>query len=213
MNTLTAAQAAEIIRLGGIVAYPTETFFGLGCDVFNAKALTRLAGIKQRPANKPFPVILGRAEQAAAFRPESAVPQIVEKHFWPGPLTIVLSVRFPLSAEICGVDSRGRHCVAMRVSGHAAARSLSLEAQTPITATSANISSRPPVCRVEDLDPALLQAVDGVMNEGPVPEGGAPSTVISIECAADVHVLRMGAVSKEALESAGFRVLAAASDR
>ncbi len=183
------AAAAAVLRRGGIVVYPTETFYGLGALARDASALARLARAKLRPEGKPLPLLaadLAQVEEVAVLAGRAAR---VAGAFWPGPLTLVLPARAVLPAEI----TAGTGTVGIRVPGSAVARSLARAAGGALVSTSANPSGGPPPERVEQLSPALRALVDGVLDGGPAP-GGLPSTVVAVEGEV-VRLIRAGAVS------------------
>jgi L-threonylcarbamoyladenylate synthase len=185
------AEAAEILRQGGLVAYPTETFYGLGALVSRRPALERLAAAKLRPPGKPLPVIVGRTEdlQGLVARLEPLAERLAAR-FWPGPLTLVLPAAPGLPGEIVE-DGR----VAVRLPGSSLARALAQLAGGPVISTSANPSGGPPPVRADELDAALTRHLDAVLDGGPTP-GGLPSTLVSVE-PAGLRLLRAGAVPWE----------------
>jgi L-threonylcarbamoyladenylate synthase len=188
--------AAAALRRGGIVAYPTETFYGLGALARDAGAVRRLAAVKGRPDGKPLPLLAAdRAAVEEVARLDGAAARLAER-LWPGPVTLVLPARDGLPAEI----SAGTGTVGIRVPGSEVARALAREAGSAIVSTSANLSGAPPPTRAEDLAPELAARLDHVLDTGPSP-GGAPSTVVAVD--GDVlRIVREGAVPREALERA-----------
>lgn len=211
-----AAEAAAILAAGGIVAFPTETFFGLAADSTTPHALERLARIKGRPESKPFPLIVGDAGQFTRFFSPLAVDQaateLLRARFWPGPLSLVVPARPDLEGAGLAprlLDADGRGCV--RVSGHPVARELALALGRPITATSANRAGEPPVVSLNGLDAGLLAEIDAVLDLPPGPAGGLPSTLVRPEPAEvaplRIRMLRVGAISAGDLRAAGFTVV------
>ncbi len=191
--TRDVGRAAERLRAGGLVVYPTETFYGLGALCASAAAVARLAAAKLRPEGKPVPLVA--ADLAAARAVAAAFPPQAERlaaRFWPGPLTLVLPAAPGLPPEVSGDGTVG-----VRVPGSALARELSRLAGGPLTSTSANPSGGPPARRPEELDPALLARVDAVLDGGEVP-GGLPSTVVAVE-PGGLRLLRAGAIPWEDL--------------
>lgn len=135
--------AVDIFRAGGIIAYPTETFYGLCVDPFNIEAVQALYKLKGRPSGSPIPLIIG--ETAMLERVVKEVPagaaRLMER-FWPGPLTIVLKAAPSLPASV----TAGTGTIGVRLSGSPWARRLSMTLGSPITSTSANPSGeKPPV--------------------------------------------------------------------
>lgn len=192
-STRDPGRAAERLRAGGLVVYPTETFYGLGALAASAVAVARLAAAKRRAGDMPLPLVA--ADLAAARAVTAAFPPLAERlaaRFWPGPLTLVLPAAPGLPPEVAGEGTVG-----VRVPGSALARELSRLAGGPLVSTSANLSGGPPVTRPADLDQGLVGLVDCVLDGGETP-GGLPSTVVAIEPGGP-RLLRAGAVSWERL--------------
>jgi L-threonylcarbamoyladenylate synthase len=189
--TRDVRRAAQVLREGGIVAYPTETFYGLGALASSRAALARLVAAKLRPEGKPLPLLAADRGMlcgvVASLDPAAAA---LADRFWPGPLTLVLPAVEGLPPEIAADGTVG-----VRVPGSPAARELSRLAGGPITSTSANPAGLPAPSRPSDLDPGLLRRIDAVLDGGETP-GGLPSTVVAVERGA-VRLLRAGAVPWE----------------
>lgn len=187
---------AEVLRRGGIVAYPTETFYGLGALARDAAAVRRVAHAKGRPEGRPLPLVAGdRAQVEEVAELDPAAARLADA-LWPGPLTLVLPARPGLPAEI----TAGTGTVGIRVSGSDVARALALAAGGSLVSTSANPSGGPPPVSAGDLDAALRARLDAVLDAGPAP-GGLPSTVVVLERGA-ARLLREGAVPFEAVLAA-----------
>jgi L-threonylcarbamoyladenylate synthase len=182
-------EAVEVIRQGGIVGYPTETAYGLAVDPRSDEAVDRLFTVKERDASWPVALIAAdsaQAERAGAFGP---VERRLAEAFWPGALTIVV----PAAPELSGRLSGGIHTVGVRVPSHLVARALARLFGGCITATSANISGRPPAITAAEVEAAFTDRIDVVVDGGPSP-GGPPSTIVEI--VRSVPVLhRAGAVA------------------
>ncbi|HET9555483.1 MAG TPA: L-threonylcarbamoyladenylate synthase [Anaeromyxobacteraceae bacterium] len=187
--------AAAVLRRGGIVAYPTETFYGLGALAADGAAVERLTRAKERPDLKPLPLLaadLGQVEAVADLPP---LARRLAAAFWPGPLTLVVPARPGLHPAITG----GGATVGIRVTSGAVAARLALEAGGPLVATSANLSGEPPPASPAALAPALVARLDLVLDAGAAP-GGLPSTVVAVE-GDRLRLLRDGAVPFEAVEA------------
>ncbi len=183
------AAAADVLRRGGLVADPTETFYGLGALAGDAGALARLAAAKLRPEGKPLPLLaadLAQVEEVAVLSPEA---RRLAARFWPGPLTLVLPARPGLDPAI----TAGSGTVGIRVPGSEVARALAAAAGGAIVSTSANLSGEPPPTTPAALSQPLRARLDGVLDGGPTP-GGLPSTVVALE-AGGPRLVRAGAVS------------------
>jgi L-threonylcarbamoyladenylate synthase len=189
------AAAADLIRSGAVVAFPTETVYGLAADAGNATAVARIFAIKARPAFDPLIVHIDRIEMLAQVA--DAVPRaaaVLAERFWPGPLTIVLRK----TARIPDIVTAGLPSVAVRLPDHAVARSLIAAAGAPLAAPSAN-----PFGYVSPTTAAHVEAQLGaelpLILDGGSCRVGVESTIVS--CAgADVTLLRAGGVGLEDLE-------------
>jgi L-threonylcarbamoyladenylate synthase len=203
---LTLEEACDAIIQGKLVLFPTETFYGLGCDAMNPDAVARVFSVKKRALSLPLPVIIGAREKLAAVA--SHIPPLAETlmdAFWPGPLSIVM----PAHPEVPDLLLAHAGRIAVRCSPHPAALHLCKATDTALVASSANLSGDLPVSRVEDIDPALWGHSAGICAVGPEPAGGLPSTVVVLvreRKKSVIRVLRQGAISVQALEDAGFRV-------
>jgi L-threonylcarbamoyladenylate synthase len=189
-------EAAAVLRRGGLVAYPTETFYALGAIARDAAAVDRLAHAKGRPDGKPLPLLAAdRAGVEEVAEVGAAAARLAER-FWPGPLTLVLPARGRLPAAICA----GTGAVGIRVPGSEVARALAREAGFALVATSANLAGAPAPVRPEALDPELRRRLDHVLDGGPAP-GGLPSTVVALD-GDQPRLLRAGPIALEALRAA-----------
>ena len=194
MTRLSPAEAAARLRAGGLVAYPTETFYALGALWSRPEALRRLADAKLRPEGKPLPLLA--ADLAQVLEVASALGPAAERlaaRFWPGPLTLVL----PAAPNLPEVLSAGTGTVGVRIPGSPIARALAAAAGGALISTSANLSGGPPPASPEELAPEILARIDGVLDAGPAP-GGLPSTVVRPGDGGPV-LLRAGAVPWEAI--------------
>lgn len=188
-------RAAELIGSGGLVVYPTETFYALGADALDGAAVNRVFGLKGRSAGKPLAVIVDGRELLASLT--AGIPHWAEKlmeRFWPGPLTLI----FKASSAIPPSLTAGTGKVGVRVPSSEVARALAAAARRPITATSANLSGGGGVTREEELSHALRAGVDLILDGGTTP-GGPESTILDITILPPILV-RAGAISREALE-------------
>lgn len=194
------AQAARLLPAGGVLVYPTETLYALGCDARNATACARVAALKARPLAKPFPLVLGSVDQLADLcaplpAPLRADLERLAQAFWPGPLSVLLPTRPDLPALVR--DAAGFSSV--RISPHPTVQALCMGLGGPLVATSANVSGQPATALPERLDPALLRGADLALLRPPLPGGGEPSTLLRLLGAGRAEVLRQGAVPRQAL--------------
>jgi L-threonylcarbamoyladenylate synthase len=191
------AEAAAVLRRGGVIAYPTETFYGLGALASDGEAVARLVRAKGRPDGKPLPLLGADVAQLEAVATFSPLARRLAAAFWPGPLTLVLPARPGLHPAITG----GGGTVGVRVTGGAVAAALASAAGGVLVATSANLAGEPPPTTAGGLDPALRARLDLVLDGGSTP-GGAPSTVVAVEDGR-LTLLRPGAIAMEAVLAAG----------
>jgi len=181
-------QAAAMLREGGLVAFPTETVYGLGADAGNPKAIERLNQVKGRPPDKPYSIHLHDAAQIQEF--VDAVPPMAQRlmdRFWPGPLTIVLAARRSGS-------------VGFRLPKHPVARAFLAACGRAVVAPSANRSGFPPPTDGQEVREALGAQFDVLLDAGPT-SLGRESTVVSV-VGDRLAVLREGAIPAKMLEDA-----------
>ena len=185
-------KASETIEKGGIIAYPTETFYGLGVKFDNSAALKKLYEIKRRSQDKALPLIIG--EKSVLDRIASSVTGSAEKlanKFWPGPLTLLLPAKQDTSEFITAKTGK----VAVRIPGKSFALDLVQSLGFPITATSANISGRPPADNPDDVARFFGEVLDLLVDCGTTP-GEKPSTIVDAS-EEQIRVVREGAITAE----------------
>jgi L-threonylcarbamoyladenylate synthase len=176
--------AADTIRDGGLVVYPTETVYGLGADALDADVVKAVFEAKGRDRDKPLSAAFPDARSASEHVRLSETERAFADEFLPGPVTLVCEKRDSVPDVLTG----GRAKVGVRVPDHDVALAL-LNRVAPITATSANVSGEPSVTNPGDLDPEFRDQVDAVLNAGETP-GGTGSTVVDVERS---EILREGA--------------------
>ena len=203
MSRQHEVEVLELAR-GGLVIYPTETFYALGCLATVHSAVEKIFSAKGRPADKPLPLIVSDWEMAERFLRLTNVEEALARKFWPGPLSIVAEADPRVSP--LAKDHAGRSAV--RMSPHVIAARLCREAGAPLVSSSANRSGRPPACRPDELDSELVRDSGAlVITSTPWPGGGLPSTLVKIAGADSVRILREGAISAEEIIAAGFEVI------
>jgi len=188
------AKAAGLLRSGALVAFPTETVYGLGANARDDGAVRRIFAAKGRPADNPLIVHVAdpaEAERVAAGLPE--VARLLMARFWPGPLTLVLPRREGISALV----SAGLPTVAVRMPDHAAALALMRAAGVPVAAPSANLSGRPSPTSGAHVLADLAGRIEAVLDAGTCGQG-IESTVLDLT-ADTPHLLRPGGVTAEDL--------------
>ncbi len=188
--------AAKIVRTGGLVAFPTETVYGLGANALASDAVARIFEAKGRPATNP--VIVHTADVTSAQILTATWPDAATRlaaQFWPGPLTLVL----PKSAQVPSIVTAGGPTVALRVPLHPVALALLRACQLPIAAPSANRSSQLSPTRGAHVLAGLDGRIDLLLDAGPT-SGGLESTVLDLTTLPP-HLLRPGLVAPDAIES------------
>ncbi len=192
-------RALEILHNGGLVAFPTDTVYGLGALAFDGAAVESIYAAKDRPVEKAIPVLLGSADdltKVADYVPEMALT--LAARYWPGPLTLVVPKHPDLPEAVSAAPTVG-----VRVPDHAAARAL-LQAAGPLAATSANLSGQPSPSTAEEVLAQLGGRIPLILDGGKT-AGGIPSTVV--DClGAEPKILREGPISSlEIFKSLGFK--------
>lgn len=189
--------AAQALGDGLVVAYPTDTLYGLAVDPRNSDAVSRLFALKGRPPGKAVPLIACDLEQVMACAIVTPLAERLGVSFWPGPLTLVLRSRAGLDPRVTSADGT----VALRVPDQPIARTLAQAAGFPLTSTSANPSGTPATADPLEVERSL-PAVDVLIDGGPAP-GGPASTIVDATGTVPV-LLRAGAIAWDrVLESLG----------
>jgi len=195
-NPAVIAEAAGVLRDGGLVAFPTETVYGLGANALDEVAVSGIYAAKQRDVSDPVIVhIAGMEDLALVCREVPPMATVLAAAFWPGGLTLVL----PRGARVAPAVSAGLDTVAVRMPSHPVARALIQSARVPVAAPSANRFMRTSATTaahvIEDLDGRIDLVLDG----GPA-DAGIESTVVSVDGGV-VTLLRPGVITVEAIES------------
>ena len=189
------AAGVAVLRDGGIVAYPTDTVYGLGADIECLAAVRRIIELKGRSMDMGLPLLLSDTEDLEQVGGElTETAWLLARRFWPGPLTLVVQ-RTKLVPDVV---TGGRDTVAVRVPDHPVPRALAHSLGRPITGTSANVSGRSPNATAEQVRQQLGAAVDMIVEGGPHP-GGQESTILDVSGAVP-RILRRGAVSEGVIQ-------------
>ena len=191
--------AVDRFRNGAVVVFPTSGLYGLGADAFNCGTVARIYAIKGRPHRKPILVLI--SDRQALERVVRVVPrhaQALMQQLWPGGITFILEAADGVSQML----TAGTGKIGVRLPAHPVARALVAQFGGVITATSANLSGRPPAAAVDQLDHAVKDSVDLILDAGRL-AGGPGSTVIDVTCR-PFKIIRQGAVSRQAIEAVQF---------
>lgn len=179
--------AASVIRRGGVVGFPTDTVYGLGCDPWSDAAVSKLFVAKGREA-KPVPVLCSSLQDALAVVEMSDTARRLADEHWPGALTIVA----PLKRSVPTLLDQGSKLLGVRVPDHPVAIALSSECGGFVTGTSANLSGEPSCATAKEVDRSLGDRIDAIIDGGPT--RGTQSTVVKV-VGGSIEVLRRGEIS------------------
>ena len=191
-------EAVACIQGGGIVAFPTETYYGLAVDPNCEEAVERVFEIKKRQSNKPLLLLVASSDQlqkVVVDVPKAYLPLM--SRYWPGPLTLIFQAKTSVSRRITG----GTQTVGVRISSHPVARELVKRTGNPITATSANISGMLPAESAHDVEKVFKGVIDLIIDGGQT-RGGLCSTILGFRNRRLV-VLRKGQIAMEDVVSNG----------
>jgi len=183
-------EAAKLVLEGGLIAYPTDTVYGLGCNPFDADAVDRLVQAKDRIKGS-LPILVSSLKDAERLGEISGLAAMLGNRFWPGPLTLVVRPRSNFPARITG-DSL---LVGLRIPNHETARRLIKECDGALIGTSANVSGRPSLRTAEEVLRELEGRVDLVVDGGTASLGRESTVVRVLED--EITVLREGAISRD----------------
>jgi L-threonylcarbamoyladenylate synthase len=181
-------EAVSLLQQGGLIAFPTETYYGLGVDPFNRQALQRLFTVKQRVADKPVLVLVADQQQVSLLA--DAIPAPFNRlmpRFWPGPVTLV----FPCRTELPDLLTGGTQTIGIRQSPHPVPCQLLRKFAAPITATSANRSGETPATTAAEVRAVFGSEVDLIVDGGATP-GGCGSTLVG--CNRELFCIRAGKI-------------------
>lgn len=170
------AEAAYILRKGGVIAYPTETFYGLGVDAFNEAAIRKLYQIKSRDFNKPISILI--RDQQMLKQVANSIPPGADRlmqEFWPGPLTLIFRGRKQLPSCLTGGTGR----VGVRISSQPTAQRILEIFGLPITATSANLSGEKSPITTQEISGFSANGIDLILDGGKLP-GQSGSTIVDL---------------------------------
>ena len=189
--------AARILAEGGLVAFPTDTVYGVGAHAFQPDAVERIYVAKIRPRDKAIPILLARADDLVLVAEGiTETAWLLAERFWPGGLTLIL----PRKANVPDVVSASGSTVAVRVPDHSVVLALIAALGAPLAATSANLSGRPSSVTAQEVEAELGGRIELILDGGQCP-GGIPSTVLDLT-ADPPAILRAGAIGVEEIRSA-----------
>lgn len=193
-------RAAEIIANGGLVVYPTDTSYGVGCDARNAEAMERLIAVKRRDPNVGLPLLFASLSQCKTYHDFDSLEEILARLFWPGSLTLVVTAKDNVPFHI----TAGRTSIAVRVPDHVVPRGIADKIDGPIIGTSANQSGGPSPFDVTTAMDQLKDEVD-LYIDGGSSTSTENSTIIGVEPgdsngeSMNIKIFREGALSTESI--------------
>lgn len=203
------AEAAGVLRAGGLCAFPTETVYGLGADARSDAAVASIYAAKNRPSFNPLIVHLPDVESAMSLARLDGVAETLARRFWPGPLTLVLPLR--PGGGLSPLVTAGHDSVALRVPAHPVARQLLKAAGIPLAAPSANPSGRVSPTTAAHVMQGLSGRIDAVLDGGACPVG-VESTILAVR-GDTLVLLRPGGLPVESIAQAAGRPVGGAQDR
>jgi L-threonylcarbamoyladenylate synthase len=186
----------RVLNLGGVIAFPTDTFYGLGANPFHKKAISRIFKIKQRQEDKPLLVLIGAIHQVNILALEiNPTAELLIKKLWPGPLTILFPAHTHLPTQLTANTGK----IGIRQPGNERVRKLLTGIGYPITATSANVSGSANATTAEEVQETLGSQVDLILDGGPA-VSDKESTVLDVTLSPPL-IVRNGMMSKEEIET------------
>jgi len=182
--------------MGGVIAFPTDTVYGLGADAFNPTAVERIYEIKDRPKHRQLPLLIADINQLTTLaEPIPEITWFLARQFWPGGLTLVLPKTDSLPAYLAPGST-----IAVRVPDHPVCLAIIQHLGNPIIGTSANISDQPAALTAEEVGQQLGGKIDFVINGGKCP-GGKESTVVDVTRESPI-ILRQGTIPSHEIDKA-----------
>jgi L-threonylcarbamoyladenylate synthase len=188
-------RALHILREGGLIAFPTDTVYGLGALAFNRRAVESIYLAKHRPIEKAIPILIGDMNDLEKIADEvTDLARKLASHFWPGPVTLLFPKKPTLSESVSATSTVG-----VRMPDHPVARDL-LRATGPMAVTSANLSGQPSPTTAQEVFAQLSGRINLVIDGGRTP-GGVPSTLVD-PAGGEIKILREGPISMKQILSA-----------
>ena len=189
-------KGVKILQKGGVIAFPTDTVYGLGADAFNSTAVERIYEIKNRPKHRKLPLLIADVERLITLAdPIPEIAWFLAKRFWPGGLTLVLPKTDSVPAYLASGPT-----IAVRIPDHPVCLAIIQHLGNPIIGTSANISGEPPALTADEVGQQLGGKIDFVINGGKCP-GGKESTVVDVTRESPI-ILRQGIIPSHEINKA-----------
>jgi L-threonylcarbamoyladenylate synthase len=194
-NRQSHNQAAKLVAAGGVIAFRTDTFYGLGADPFNPNAIARIRKLKGRQETKPILLLISDADEVARFiATRSETFASIAKRFWPGPLTLIGLACPELPEEL----TAGTKTIGLRLPNEENVRALVRACGGALTATSANVSGKQPARTAKEVEEYFPEGIDLIIDSGEV-TATQPSTVVD-SSGLQARLIREGAIPRKQLE-------------
>ena len=193
-NAETRIEAARIIASGGVIAFRTDTFYGLGADPLNPSAIRKIKELKGREDGKPILLLISDDDQVDRFIQQSEFFKLVARGHWPAPLTLIGAARPEVASEL----TAGTNSLGVRLPDDDSVRALVRACGGALTATSANVSGQPPARTAQEVARYFPTGIDLIVDASEV-TATEPSTVLDVS-GSDVRLVREGAISRETLK-------------
>ncbi len=187
-------ECADLIDMGFIIIYPTDTVYGIGCDPLNDESVLKLFKIKNRPLEKHLPILASRLEDLTRLVKITLEANILIKHFWPGQLTLILKTNNNSLTSKYAFDNT----VAVRIPNNLCITNLiQLTKNKLLIGTSANLSNQSPINNFKDIKTSNLKGYDAVIDGGELKKLPSVSTIVDLVDTNNPKIIREGAISKE----------------
>jgi len=196
-NEPTRSEAARIITGGGVIAFRTDTFYGLGADPFNRAAIARIKELKGREDRKPILLLISDADEVDRFIEQSSFFKLIAMGKWPAPLTLIGVSRPEVPIEL----TAGTKSLGVRLPDDEDVRALVRACGGALTATSANVSGQPPARTAKEVENYFPEGIDLIIDGGEA-TATEPSTVLDLS-GTEARLIREGAISREELKEFG----------
>lgn len=195
-------KCAAIIDKGGVVVYPTDTVFGIGCDPTIEKSVLRLFAIKERPLEKSLPILANDRKTVSRIANVTPHAELLQNLFWPGKLTLVLKLKSKHGLSRY-VFNNYENTVGIRIPRSSCVLNLiNMTRSKLLVGTSANLSNKAPSLRLKDIDEAILNQCDAVIVNDILSDDNSGSTIVDVSRAGFSHLIREGAIPKEKILAA-----------
>lgn len=184
-------EAVKAMKKGGLIIYPTETCYGIGADATNIRSIEKIYKIKGRDSSKPIPILVTNLGMIKKYGLTTKRIEFLVKKFMPGPLSIVIKKKKPIS----DVNQEG---ISFRVSSNPVASALVKLLKRPLTTTSANVSSQPPIYEIKKIIDIFEGKVNMIIDYGNLPKN-EPSTCVDMRNEKDIKIIREGAIPSKSI--------------